>query len=329
MIISSNITTAIAELDIFINGLTGDSIDRAIACFQDAITTRRCLPSDFDPGQAQKACNRILGLTAHGSILMEDIRKVPRFWVNLEGLAHNSNLNALESCITRVFCMRGALTLHHWLLDVVPAAVERSSRNTWIDKLVWDIRMAMDQNKSKDFDSEKYLPNLKHPRTFSFVPKKFRFDQTEILTSIASSIIRVWLQFPADKLSLVQLSIIDIISSKSPPSIMFLDKVWETYKTPCATFFRKWDVRRSKSKIETELKAFDKQYTSHPFATPGSLEYRKLEHLDQLIHNWMENNDDQANERDTVRLIANTFKDPSQFVFFFPISEYANLNRRE
>ena len=46
----------------------------------------------------------------------------------------------------------------------------------------------------------------------------------------------------------------------------------------------------------------------------------------------MENNDDQANERDTVRLIANTFKDPSQFdFFFFPISEYANLNlnRRE
>lgn len=269
-------------------------------CFQDAIAARQVLPSDFDPGRAQKACDRILDLTAHGSISMDDIRKVPRFWINLEGLAHNSNLNALESCITRVYCMRGALTLHRWLLNVIPAAVERSSRNTWIDRLVWDVGMAMDQNKSTDFDSESYLPNLKHPRSFSFVPKRFRFDKTEILTSTVSSIVRLWLQFPADELSLVQLSVIDIISSKSPASIIFLDNVWETYKTPCAAVIKGWDTIRSKSKIDTELKAFGEQYSSHPFATPGSLEYQRLEYLDQLINDWMENINIQANERDTV-----------------------------
>src|SRR5437016_438272 len=175
-----SLTATVAELDVFMNSLKQDSIDRAIACFRDAIATRKILPHDFDPARAQKACNRILHLTADGSTSMEDIRKVPRFWVNLQGLAHNSNLNALESSITRVFCMRSALILHHWLLNVVPAAVERSSRSTWIDKLVWDVRMEMDMKKSKDFDSNQYLPNLKHTSTLTFVPpKKFRFDQTE------------------------------------------------------------------------------------------------------------------------------------------------------
>jgi hypothetical protein len=323
LVIPSNLTAILAELDIFINGLTEDSIDRAITCFEDAIATRKVLPSDFDPGWAQKACDGILGLTAHGTISMEDVRKLPRFWANLEGLAHNSNLNVLESCITRVFCIRGALTLHHWLLQVVPAAIKRSSRNTWIDKLVWDVRGAVDGKKSMDFDSKKYLPNLKDPHTFSFAPKTFRFDQTEILSSTVSSIIRVWLQFPVDELSLVQLSIIDIVASKSPPSVMFLDKLWETYKTPYTTFFKKW-ATKSKSKIEMELKAFDKEYASHPFATPGSLEYQKLEHLDQLIHRWMGNKDGQADEMDIVRELPICLK--NRLDFFFSFSGYAKLD---
>jgi hypothetical protein len=304
-------------------GLTEDSIDRAISCFQDAISTRQVLPSDFDPGHAQKACDRILDLTAHGSISMEDIRKVPRFWVNLEGLAHNSNLNALESSITRVFCMRGALILHHWLLEVIPAAIKRSSRNSWIDKLVYDVGTAMDLNKSADFDSETYLPNLQHPRTFSFVPKKFRFDKKDILTSTVSAIVRLWLQFPADELSLVQLSIIDIILSKSPPSIMFLDQVWETYKTPCSTIFKKVDMLRSKSKIEAELKAFDKQYASHPFATPGSSEHQKLKFLDQLTHDWIEGRQANDSERDMVSQFTDTVKTFQTFFFI----EHAKLDQ--
>jgi hypothetical protein len=296
-----------AELDVFINGLTADSIDRAIMCFQDAIHTRQVLPSDFDPRLAQKTCSRILELTANGSSIMDNIRRIPNFWVNLEGLAHNSNLNAVESCITRVFCMQGALSLHYWLLNVVPAAVERSSRNTWIDRLVWDVGRAFDLKKQMVFDSEHYLPNLPNPTSLPFTPPKFQYEKTEIIASTVSSIIRKWLQFPADELSLVQLSIIDIISSRSPQSVMFLDKVWETYKTPFATVFNKWDIRRSKAKLKRELEAFEEQFASHPFVTPDSLEYRKLKYLDQLIHFWMENNTSQAN----VRPGMDIFKVPS------------------
>lgn len=313
----------LAELDVLLNGLTEDSIDRSIALFRDAIATRQFLPSDFAPGHAQIACDRILSLTARGSTSMEDIRGVPRFWVNLDALAHSSNLTILESCIARVFCMRGALTLHHWLLNVVTAAVEGSSRSTWIDKLVWDVKMAMDQKQSKDFDSEQYLPNLKYPRNYSFVLRKFRFDQTEILASTVSSIIRVWLQFPADELSMVQLSVIDIIMSNSPPSIMYLDKVWEAYKTPCSTFFKKWDVRRSKSRIESELKAFRNRYISHPFATPGSLEYQKLEYLDQLILVWMEKKDMVCQ----YAIYNNTNDLNLLYYFILFLQEYAKLYR--
>ena len=120
---------------------------------------------------------------------------------------------------------------------------------------------------------------------------------------------RLWLHFPADEFSLVQLSIIDILSSKSPPSILFLDKLWETYKTPFGTVFKKWNTARSKYKIERELKAFEEEYSSHPFATPGSLEYKKLIYLDKLIHSWMENNVTQANSRGTVRPFPLIFED--------------------
>ena len=171
-----NTTTGIAELDIFIKGLTCNSIDHAIACFRDAISTCQVLPGDFDPRQAEKTCSHILDQTADGSIMMENIHKVPKFWVNLEGLAHKSNLNSLESYITCVFCMRGALILHHWLLDVVQLAVQNvnnASCNTWIDRLSWDVDIAIGQKKTMIFESENYLPHLQHPHTFSFIPKNF------------------------------------------------------------------------------------------------------------------------------------------------------------
>ena len=114
-----------------------------------------------------------------------------------------------------------------------------------------------------------------------------------------SSIIRVWLQFPTDESSLVQLSIIDIVSTKSPQSILFLDKVWETYKTPCATVLKKWNVHKSKLNIQKELESFNEQFSSHPFATPGSLEYQK-EYLDRLVNPWNEKYDIAAKYKDMV-----------------------------
>ena len=90
-------------------------------------------------------------------------------------------------------------------------------------------------------------------------------------------------------LSLIQLSIIDIFRSNSRPSIMFLDNVWETYRAPFSTIFRKWDIRRSKPKLDAELEAFKTKFSSHPFATPGSLEFQKLKYLDRLIQDWMKN----------------------------------------
>ena len=49
------------------NDLTVESIDWAIACFQDGIKSRAALPSDFDPRRAQLACSRIYRLTEKGS----------------------------------------------------------------------------------------------------------------------------------------------------------------------------------------------------------------------------------------------------------------------
>ena len=271
-----------------IKGLTEESIDRAIACFRDAINTRKHLPSDFHPKDAQEKCNRILDLTAEGSYSTDNVRRIPRFWVNLNALAHNSNLNALESCITRVYCMRSALCLHRWLLQVVPPAVERTSRNTWIDRLVWDVGTAMDGKKTVDFNSESYIPNLKQPSTFSLTPgRRIQYEKSDLLVSMVSSIIRKWLQFPTDELSLVQLSVIDIVCAKCPKSVMFLDVIWETYKTPFATIFNKWQILRSKSKMVTELKAFEEGFSSHPFTNTTSLEHQKLKYLNGLIQEWM------------------------------------------
>src|SRR6266446_5664276 len=97
----------VAELEVFLKGLTEGSIDCAIACFEAGIVSRVVLPGNFDPGRAQRACNRIHDVTVKGSTAMGDVNNLPKFWVNLTGLAHSSNLNAIESCITRVFCMRG------------------------------------------------------------------------------------------------------------------------------------------------------------------------------------------------------------------------------
>jgi hypothetical protein len=128
-----------AEFEVFLNDLNVDSIDRAIACFKDAINSRDILPNDFDPRGAQAACYRIHRLTEKGSTALTSMYDIPKFWINLNGLVHSSNLNLMESCITQVFCMQGALMFHRWLANVIPAAVNRLSDNTWLDSLALNV----------------------------------------------------------------------------------------------------------------------------------------------------------------------------------------------
>jgi len=219
---------------------------------------------------------------------MSNVYDIPKFWINLNGLRHSSNLNAIESCITRIYCMQGALNFHHWLVDIVQHAVESHSRQTWIEKLASDVKLTVDRKKSAIFNSADYLPNLVFHKVYTYTATRFRFDQTELVTSTVSSIVRLWLHFPSDEYSLLQLSLIDIVSSKAPSSILFLDKIWEMYTTPFATIFNIWNARTSKANIKTSLADFQTQFASHPFATAGSLEHSKLEYLSQLIYEWVE-----------------------------------------
>lgn len=187
--------------------------------------------------------------------------------------------------------MQGALNFHLWLIDIVQSAVQSSSSNTWIGNLASDVKNAVSQNHAANFDSADYLPSLKFHQTYPYKPPAFRFEQSGIVSSTLSSILRLWLHFPSDEASILQLSLIDIVTSKSLSSILFLDKIWEMYSTPFSTVFNVWNARSSKENIAKSLKELQQQFHSHPFATPGSLEYRKLEYLQKLITEWMEIND--------------------------------------
>jgi hypothetical protein len=285
--IQSNLITILAEIEVFLNGLTLGSIDRAILAFKEGIKSRTILPPDFDPRRAQLACSRILRLTEKNSTAINNVYDIPKFWINLNGLKHSANLNIIESYITRTYCMQGALNFHLWLVDIVQQAVKSTSRHTWIEKLAWDVEMAVNQKRKLDFDSVNYLSNLTFHSRYSYTPGQFRFEQTELVSTTLSSILRLWLHFPSDELSLLQLSLINIVASKSPSSILFLDKIWEMYSTPFSTVFNVWVSRSSKANIEKSLVEFQQQFHSHPFATAGSLEYQKLEYLSKLISEWM------------------------------------------
>jgi hypothetical protein len=177
-----------AEFEIFLNGLTNDTIDRAIACFQEGIDSCKTLPSDFDPRLAQITCHRILRMTERGSTATTAVRDIPTFWINLNGLIQSSNLNAIESSMTRIFCMQGALKFHHWLLNVVPTAVRRTLNNprpskVWIDQLAADIQTAIHKREGATFHSSDYLPNLLFPCAYAMKPMLFRYNETDLLTS--------------------------------------------------------------------------------------------------------------------------------------------------
>jgi len=291
----------IATMNLFLNGLTEHSINLAISCFRAGLVSCTVLPSDFDPAHAQRICDRIIRLTAKASMATSIVTEIPKFWVNISGLSGASNLSAIESCITRAFCMQGALRLHHWLLKTVSAAVESKSHGkSWIDKLIWDVKLAIRGKCSVTFESAKYIPKLAFHSAYSYTPNTRCVYSTEAITETVMSTVRQWLQFPSDETSLVQLSLIDIVHSRSPPSILFLDQIWKMYSTPFSTVFNRWKEGRSKTKIEQALKEFCGKYSSHSFTQEGSSEYRKLLALDQLINAWMEKNCVSTTATDTV-----------------------------
>jgi hypothetical protein len=232
-------------------------------------------------------------MTEKNSTAMAMVCNIPKFWINIDGLIKSSNLTAIESTMTRFFCMQGALKFHHWLLEIIPTAIRRTSKpthipKTWIDKLAMDVRSSILKGGSSTFRSLEYLPNLAFPREYHMTPKPFPYDD-EILTSIISSTLRCWLHFPRDEESLAQLTLLEIVSSNTPASILFLDKIWEMYRTPFSTVFNNdWDLHRSKPKLIAALKNFEKKFALHPFAIAGSLSHSKLRFLSQLISEWMQ-----------------------------------------
>jgi hypothetical protein len=119
----------------------------------------------------------------------------------------------------------------------------------------------------------------------------------------------MWLGFPADQDALTQLTLLEIITSNSPISILFLDTVWEMFKNPFATIFKKGrDIRRSLAKLSQTLDTFEKQFPSHPFATSDSLCYRKLQHLSDLIQKWMESAGVDSNAAEIASRFFNCMK---------------------
>ena len=218
---------------------------------------------------------------------MSNMYNIPKFWINLKGLACTSNLNIMEAC-THVFCMQGALTFHRWLLDVIPAAVNCISHNTWLDKLARDVRRAIERKKNTTFDSADYLPNLFFHKVYPFKSTVIQYEATELIISVVSLIVRHWLGFPSNEFSLLQLFIIHIITSKSLPSVLFLDKFWDMYQSSFTTVFNKWSKQSSKTQIKLSLENFEEWFTHHPFATTDSLEYHKLGLFSELITQWTE-----------------------------------------
>ena len=285
-----------AEFKVFLNEFTDKSIDRAITCFQVGIHSSKALIGHFDSRRAQIMCNSILQMTKRGSMAMALIYEIPKFWINLTGLAHASNMNAIESTMTRVFCMQGALKFHYWLLDIIPAAIRRTSKpghepKTWIDRLTKDVRSSMHDRAGATFQSSKYLPDLDFHSEYKMTHQSFQFDDTTQLTSILSAMLRSWLQFPGDQEYLAQLSLLEILTANSPPSILFLDETWQMFQTPFTTVFHNdWHTRRSRSKLMKGLANLGKEFAAHPFNITGSLSHRKLQYLHELIHQWMDLN---------------------------------------
>ena len=156
----TNLTVFSAEIEVFLTHLTIESIDRAIIAFSEGIKSRTLLPDEFDPRRAQLACSRVLRLTENSSTNKNYVYDIPKFWINLDGLMHSSNLNVIESYITRAYCMQGALNFHLWLVDIVKSAVNNSSRQPWIQKLASDVERAVNRKERVAFDSADYIPNL-------------------------------------------------------------------------------------------------------------------------------------------------------------------------
>ena len=218
------------------------------------------------------------------------VSSIPKFWANLEGLVQSSSLNLIESTITRVFCMQGTLKFHYWLLDIIPAAIQRISKpnheaNSWIDLLVTDVRSSL--RTGATFHSSDYL-KLNFSSSYTMKPQSFKFDDTEQLVSVVSSVLKRWLCFPSNEDYLARITLLHIVVTKFPPSILFLDKIWEMYDSPFSTLFNNdWAICRSKAKLTEALENFRDKLTAHPFTIAESSSRLKLDSLSGLIIKWM------------------------------------------
>ena len=127
--------------------------------------------------------------------------------------------------------------------------------------------------KSSDFipGVREHSTKIKKPR-LSYDTKTIK-EKTQ---NIAHNVIREWLNYPNDKIMLVQREFLETIVSCTQISILLLDIVWIAYRDPFKVLLNKSE---GKYVQHDYLKGFKDRYYIHPFVDPHSKEYKALEGL--------------------------------------------------
>ena len=248
-------------------------------------------------------CASIISALDNQKEAIETATALSEFWKNVPDFETYVLFQAVEGRVSRALLMLSCCKAYQWVTSITTAAVKyRTNQNCWVYQLVkdveteWSYRNCDSQHpREATFHSQTYLPSLASPSEAKVILRRLGMredDQKELkLIQTVSSIIETWLQFPTSKDNKqndkVRCSIISIITTYMPHSVLLLDAVWAMFVKPYQLLIHGRPKQRiSSPHTATTLKLFDKTIRKHCLIDSSSIEHRLLAVLTEQMESW-------------------------------------------
>lgn len=231
---------------------------------------------------------------------------IGQFWDRLAQMETVITLTNGSTRASQVMIMLSTWTMLDWIATTVERSFENlSPEGTWISKLLQAITLSIQQahgHRQKFKRTSKnnpavytlkavdYLPYLENAEDFTFTVPRLYLDPDRTKKSIrrlATDAIGHWLSFPLTPSVIAKCSLIGTLLECGSTAILFLDQVWQMFKSPFSIVIHGTPNQRlSSHHTASVLEEFHQQFLNHPVMDSSSNMYKLLSELNNLSVKW-------------------------------------------
>jgi hypothetical protein len=273
-----------------------NTVFSSITIFETALMARKD-DSISNILTATKTCGQVIHVLEKKPRAMSTAISLSHFWTAFNQIWGKVQINEADAITMRAWIMTLHLKVHEWLENIAWSSCNTNrTEKTWAISLADEVSKALTtqprNSNQLTLNSMKFLPKLPQSTFSTNLPRYTRDHDSNLqhTVRIVSQAIRRWLGFPMGSQHIIRATLLQHLLSRNNKAVLYLQPVWAIFSDPLPHVFQGASTRQLNqlSFVEGVLKDFGEQWQKHKIFDYTQPICREFEHLQEIIHEWME-----------------------------------------